>query len=125
MAIEINESGYESFRQAINSSLTAGSQWDYIELFDDNNNIVTRVSVTGDSRFSWTTKKTDQTQEATGTVSGSDSDISTPVTLVGSRLKAADSDTADVKHEEGFSDALIENDSDYVKIIHQVEVPQV
>jgi len=125
MATEINTSGYESLRQAINSSLTAGDQWDYIELFDDTGSIVTRVSITSDSRFSWNTTETDQTQEVKGTVSGSDGDISTPVKLSGSRLKATDSDPADVKHEEGFADATISGSGDDVTVTHEVEVPQV
>ena len=78
---EINESGYQTIRALINSGETAPSQWDYIELKDGQGTIVTRVSITGDSRFSWSTTQSDQTQTVSGTVSGSDSDITTTVTL--------------------------------------------
>jgi hypothetical protein len=120
---EINNSGYQNIRKVVNSSLTS-SQWDYIELQDTNDNIVTRVSITGDSRFSWTTAATDQTQTAQGTVSGSDSDISTTVTLAKSVLKATNTAAADELHTETFPDATLANSSDEVKITHNVEVPK-
>lgn len=122
---EVNNSGYETVRALINSSLTVPSQWDYIELQDDTDSVVTRVSITGDSRFSWTTGATDQTQTVTGTVTGGDADITTTVTITQSVLKNADSDTADELHSETMADATLASDSDSVDISHNVEVPQV
>lgn len=126
MASEINEVGYETIRTLVNSSLTTAGSWDYIELLDTNDNIVTRVSITTDSRASWTTASdTSQTQTVEITVTGADADITTPVTLQESILKNTDSDTADELHRDTMTNAPIEQSSDEVTVQHNIEIPQV
>ena len=129
MAQEITESGYESFRQLVKSADAAPSQWDYIELVDDTDTAVTRVSITGDSRASWSeldkdTSGSDETMEATITVTGGDADISTPVTIVESRLFDTSSG-GNAKSVDTFTQATLDADSDELTVEHQAEVPQV
>lgn len=121
---EINEAGYETHRRIVNSGLTPPAQWDYIELRDDQDAAVTRIEISDDERAEWTSTVTDQTQTVEVTVSGSDADISTPVTLAESALYNVDTG-GDELHSDSMPDALIENDDDEVIVVHSIEVPEV
>ena len=122
---EINEAGYETLRSVVNSEEAVEAEWDFIELIDDEGNIETRIEISTDSRASWTTAITDQTQEVEVTVQGSDSDITTPVTLSESALKNEDSDAADEMHRDTMTDATLSEDDDQVTVRHSIEVPEV
>lgn len=129
MAQEITEDGYSSIRSLIKSVDAVPNQWDYIELIDDTGSVVTRVSITGDSRASWSeldkdTSGTNETMEATITVTGGDSDITTPVTIVESRLFDV-STGGNAKSIDTFTQATLDAATDKLTVNHQVETPQV
>lgn len=129
MATELTNAGYESIRDLVRSAATAPAQWDYIALIDDTGSEVTRVSITGDSRASWSEEDqdsdaTDETMTATITVTGGDSDISTPVTIVESRLFDVSTGGSSLS-EDTFTQATLEASSDQLKVEHKVEVPRV
>lgn len=126
---ELPTAGYVSIRDLIKSSATAPSQWDYIALVDDGGSEELRVSITGDSRAGWSEKDKDadtenETMVATIEVSGSDADITQPVTIVESRLYDVSSGGSPLSTDT-FTGATIDEDSDDLKVEHEVEVPQV
>lgn len=120
---EINTAGYDTIKKLVNSSETAPSQWDYIEIQNSGTEVL-RVSITTDSRASWTSSATDQTQVVSFTVSGGDSDISPPQTVDTSVIKNADSSTAPEISTESFSSVDIQS-GDTLELTHEIEVPQV
>lgn len=129
MPTELTEAGYESIRDLVRSAATAPAQWDYIALIDDTGSEVLRVSVTGDSRASWSEEDqdvsgTDETMVATITVSGGDADITTPVTINESRLYDTNSGGSSLS-EDTFTNATLQASSDELTVEHRIEVPQV
>ena len=74
---ELTSDAYLSIRNYVNSS----TGWDYIELYDDAGNAVTRVSITGDTRCQWLDEDGDKTLQIEFDVSGSDANIPIPTTL--------------------------------------------
>ena len=124
MATEVPEAGYESIRKFIDSGRTTESSWDYIELRDSSDAQVIRVSVTGDSRASWTHAAGDQTLTVEIEVAGSDSDIPTGTTFTGSALFNESSGGSQYSYD-GFPDATIETTDDTLIVTHNIEVPQV
>lgn len=116
MASEIPSAGYTDLRDYVRNN------WDYIELVDDTDSVVLRVSVSGDSRASWTDNG--QTQLAEITVSGSDADITTPVTIDESRLFDVSSGGS-AYSSDTFAAATLQQDSDELTVQHEVQIPQV
>lgn len=116
MASEIPTAGYTDLRDHVRNN------WDYIELVDDTGSAVLRVSVSGDSRASWTDNG--QTQLAEITVSGSDSDITTSVTIAESRLFDVAS-AGSAYSSDTFANATLSQDTDELTVQHEVQVPQV
>lgn len=129
MVTELTNAGYESIRDLVNSSRSSPSQWDFIALIDDGDSEVTRVSITGDSRAQWIvedrdTDSTNETMVVEFTVTGSDSDISTPVTLAESRIYDTSSGGNSLS-EDTFSNITLSADEDEMTLVHAVEIPQV
>jgi hypothetical protein len=79
---EITKEGYQSIREFAVSSYSTPNEWDYLALYDSDKNEITRVSITSDSRFSWSDLDEDNVSSITGTIKGSDSDIPTDGTTV-------------------------------------------
>jgi len=121
---ELTTQGYQTFRDYVNSSATTPSPWDYIEIYDDSGSAVTRVSITGDSRCQWKDTDGDNVLEVEFVVSGSDSDISPPVTLQKSSLWNAGSGGSQCTVEEQFADATLNQSGDTVTITHTIKIPQ-
>lgn len=121
---ELTLAGYQTFRDYINSSNATPSAWDYIEIYDDAGNAVTRVSITGDTRCQWLDVDGDNVLKVEFDVTGSDSDISLPVTLQKSALWNASSGGTQATVKEQFADATLNQSGDNVTITHTVKIPQ-
>ena len=78
---ELTSDAYQSIRDFVNTSTEVPNDWDYIELYDDASNAVTRVSITGDGRCQWLDVDGDKTLQIEFDVTGSDGDIPIPTTL--------------------------------------------
>lgn len=121
---ELTTAGYQTFRDYLNSSNATPSAWDYIEIYDDTGTAVTRVSITGDSRCQWLDVDGDNVLKVEFDVTGSDSDISLPVTLQKSALWNASSGGSQTTVKEQFANATLNQDGDNVTITHTLNVPQ-
>lgn len=121
---ELLSSGYQTIRDFANSSATTPSSWDYIEIYDDASNAVTRVSITGDSRCQWLDKDGDSVLKVEFVVQGSDSDITQPVTLESSAIWNASSGGSQITTKEQFASATLNQDGDKVTITHTLKIPQ-
>ena len=78
---ELTSDAYQSIRDFVNSSTGVPNDWDYIELYDDASNAVTRVSINIDDRCQWLDEDGDKTLQIEFDVTGSDGDIPIPTTL--------------------------------------------
>lgn len=124
MASEVNEEAYQDFRQVVNSSLSTPNQWDWIALIDDSGVEHTRIQISADSRAQWMTDETNQTQQVEVTVTGSDSDINTTVTLAESALYEVSSGGT-ARHRDSMTSATLAEAGDEVTVRHNIETPQV
>lgn len=121
---ELTTAGYQTLRDYVNSSNSTPSPWDYIEIYDDAGNAITRVSITGDSRSQWLDVDGDNVLKVEFDVTGSDTDISLPVTVQKSALWNASSGGSQCTAKEQFANATLNQDGDNVTITHTVNVPQ-
>lgn len=121
---ELTTAGYQSFRDYLNSSTTTPDAWDYIEIYDDAGSVVTRVSITGDSRCQWLDADGDNILKVEFDITGSDGDISMPVTLQKSAIWNAATDGSQVTAKEQFANATLNQSGDNVTVTHTIEVPQ-
>jgi hypothetical protein len=121
---ELTSAGYQTLRDYANSSNASPSDWDYIEIYDDASNAVTRVSITGDARCQWLDVDGDKTLKVEFDVTGSDSDIAYPVTLQKSAIWNASTGGSQVTVKEQFANATINQDGDNVTITHSINIPQ-
>lgn len=123
---ELTSGGYQSLKDFVNSSTVVPNDWDYIEIYDDSQTAVTRVSITGDSRCQWLDADGDKTLKVEFVVTGSDSDISLPVTL---EYSAIFDDTSansgrQITPKEQFATATLNQNGDTVTITHSIDIPQ-
>lgn len=114
MATELPTAGYEDLRDH------AQTAWDYVELVDDADAVVTRFQISTDTRASWVTNG--NVRELTVTVKGSDADITTPVTIVESRLFDV-STGGSALSADTFTGATLDADGDELTITHKLEIP--
>lgn len=114
---EVSSYGYQSIRNYIESS------WKYIELQDELNNPVLRLSPS-DLRVTWIHNAGEQTLKLQIIVKGSDTDITYPVTFGKSSIFDV-ATGGNAYSEESFTVFTIESDNDELTIIHSIEVPQV
>ena len=114
---EIRTEGYQSLRDFI------VTEWDYIELYDDTGSSVTRVSVSGDSRFQWQDLDGDNILQVYGEVSGTDSDIPLGTDLTYAALWDAASGGNQITQLEKYATHPINQAGDGMKLTHNVEVP--
>lgn len=123
---EILTAGYQSLRDFLNSGATTPNEWDYIEVYDDTGSVVTRVSITGDSRCQWLNDDGDSVLEVEFDITGSDSDITLPVTLEKSAIwddSSANGGTQ-ITAKESFASATLNQSGDNVVITHTLNIPQ-
>jgi hypothetical protein len=121
---ELTSAGYQSLRDFLNSSTTTPPNWDYIEIYDDAQNPVTRVSITGDSRCQWLDSDGDKTLKVEFVVTGSDADIPLPTTLEYAAIWDDGSAGSQVTPKEQFATATINQDGDNVTITQSIDIPQ-
>jgi hypothetical protein len=121
---ELTAAGYQTLKDYVNSSSGTPNAWDYIEIYDDAGNPVTRVSITGDGRCSWGDADGDNLLQITFDVTGSDGDISTPVTLQKSAIWNASSGGSQCTAKEQFANATLNQAGDNVTITHSINIPQ-
>lgn len=121
---ELTTAGYQTIRDYGNSSVTNPSSWDYIEIYDDADNAVTRVSITGDTRCQWLDIDGDKVLKVEFVITGSDSDITIPVTLQKAAIWNEASGGSQITAKEPFADAKFNQSGDSVTITHTINIPQ-
>jgi len=121
---ELTTEGYQSFRDFVNSSTAIPNEWGYVEIYDDAQNPVTRVSITGDSRCQWLDDDGDKTLKVEFDVTGGDSDITLPVTIQYSAIWDASTGGRQVTAKEQFASATLNQSGDNVTITHSIDIPQ-
>ena len=121
---ELTSDAYQSIRDFVNSSTGVPNDWDYIELYDDASNAVTRVSITGDGRCQWLDVDGDKTLQIEFDVTGSDGDIPVPTTLKHSAVWDSESGGRQITVKEQFAEAVINQSGDNVVITHSIDIPQ-
>lgn len=114
---EISSYGYQSLRDYIQSN------WKYIELQNELNNPVLRLSPS-DTRVTWIHNAGEQILKLQIIVKGSDTDITYPVTFTKSLIFDV-ATGGNAYSEEPFTAFTIESDNDELTVIHSIEVPQV
>jgi hypothetical protein len=114
--IEITNAGYQEIRNYIQSS------WNYVELRDADVAIM-RIP-TSDPRCEWLHSVGDQVLKLQITLAGSDADISLPATMSGVALYNT-STGGEALTIGAFTAVTLEELEDQLKIIVQVEVPEV
>jgi len=121
---ELTSDAYQSIRDFVNSSTGVPNDWDYIELYDDVSNPVTRVSITGDGRCQWLDEDGDKTLQIEFDVTGSDGDIPVPTTLKYSAVWDSASGGRQITVREQFAEAVINQSGDNVVITYSIDIPQ-
>ena len=121
---ELTSDAYQSIRDFVNTSTEVPNDWDYIELYDDASNAVTRVSITGDGRCQWLDVDGDKTLQIEFDVTGSDSDIPVPTTLKYSAVWDSANGGRQITVKEQFAEAVINQSGDNVVITHSIDIPQ-
>jgi len=121
---ELTSDAYQSIKDFVNSSKGVPNDWDYIELYDDASNAVTRVSITGDGRCQWLDVDGDKTLQIEFDVTGSDGDIPIPTTLKYSAVWDSASGGRQITVKEQFAEAVINQSGDNVVITHSIDIPQ-
>lgn len=120
---EITSDGYQSLREFVVSDLPTPADWDYLALYDETKSEWGRISISGDSRFSWTDLDGDAVIEITGTIQGDDSDIT--LTQIFQYSAVYDSATGGrrVTEIEQFPQAVLNQPGDDVTVTHTIELP--
>ena len=121
---ELTSDAYQSIRDFVNTSTEVPNDWDYIELYDDASNAVTRVSITGDGRCQWLDVDGDKTLQIEFDVAGSDGDIPIPTKLKYSAVWDSESGGRQITVKEQFAEAVINQSGDNVVITHSIDIPQ-
>ena len=117
MSTEIREAGYQTIRDFIESD------WDYIELRDDDDSQVTRIQISEDDLAQWVHASDAQVLEVEVEVQGEDDDIPLDTTFTGSALYNEESGGDELSFDD-FSSALIGSEGDILIVTHEIEVPQ-
>ena len=121
---ELTSDAYQSIRDFVNSSTGVPNDWDYIELYDDAGNAVTRTSINIDDRCQWLDVDGDKTLQIEFDVTGSDGDIPVPTTLKHSAVWDSASGGRQITVKEQFAEAVINQSGDNVVITHSIDIPQ-
>jgi len=114
---EITNAGYQTIRDFIQSN------WSYVEIRNSSGAAIIRIS-TSDSRCSWIHAPGDQVLKLQVIITGSDSDITLPITIAGAAMYDVASG-GNALAEGTFTAATLEADADQVKVEIDIQVPQV
>ncbi|MGG4039292.1 hypothetical protein [Heyndrickxia ginsengihumi] len=114
---EITTQAYQNLRDYIQSN------WQYIELQDDSDGAILRLSPS-DSRVTWTHNAGDQTLKLQIVVKGSDTDITLPKTFASSHIFNVATGGISFS-DESFTPFTMSTDQDELTVIHNIQVPQV
>lgn len=116
MVQSFNSGGYEDVRGYIQSN------WTFVALIDDGGAEETRIDVPNDSRASFSSGSASNPVEITITVTGGDSDITTPVTLAETASYKTSSSSTSLANDT-MTNATLEASNDELTITHQIEHP--
>ena len=114
---EITSHAYQNLRDYIQSN------WQYIELQDEQNNPILRLSPS-DNRVSWIHNAGDQTLKLQIIIKGSDTDITLPTNYAKSLIFNVATGGQPLS-EESFSPFTMESEQDELTVIHEIQVPQI
>jgi hypothetical protein len=121
---KLTSDAYQSIKDFVNGSTEDPNNWDYIELYDDASNAVTRVSITVDGRCQWLDVDGDKTLQIEFDVTGSDDDIPIPTTLKHSAVWDSESGGRQITAKEQFAKTVINQSGDNVVITHSIDIPR-
>jgi hypothetical protein len=121
---ELNQEGYQAIRDYVVSSASTPNSWGYIELYDDTSSAITRINIVSNDRCGWSDIDGDNVLKIELTLSGGDSDITTPVTVSESAIWTQSSGGIMVTQKESFAEATLSEDGDTVNITHTIKLPQ-
>lgn len=127
MPEELTSYGYEQMRLAVLPQYTAGEEFQYVALLDENQNEITRIDTLNDTRATWTTTQSDQRiQRVELEVTGGDSDMYTPVTLQYTQSFGVGTDGTPLSPPVELSDVReFRADEDGGVITHNIQIPEV
>jgi hypothetical protein len=108
--------GFEDLRSYIQSN------WTHAEFIDDSGSVIFRLSISGDGRLSWTSGSASNPLTLESQFTGSDSDISLPVTFRRVDLYKGSGATTRMGNDTHI-DATLEASADSVTITTDVEMP--
>lgn len=117
MASEVSSAGYQDLRDYIQN------YWIYIELRNSQGNPVLRLG-TLDPRVSWKHAAGAQELILQIEISGSDADITLPVTIAGSAI-FKESTGGDSRSEDTFTVVTLEDALDKATIRHKIQIPEI
>jgi hypothetical protein len=117
MTSPIESAGYTDLRSYVESN------WTTIALLDSNDSEITRIDLESDGRVNLVSDSATNPLEYEITITGSDSDISLPVTIDTTEVYKSSSATTRMGTDT-YSDATIKKSQDEVTITHQIALPQ-
>lgn len=122
---EVTEDAYQSIREFVVSEHSNPNEWDYITVYDDSEDEVTRIQISDDDRFDWVDLDGDRTVTVEGEITGSDSDIPTDGTTIEYvALHDSDSDGRRLTEITQVSALEFNQDGDTMEIEFPVEIPR-
>jgi hypothetical protein len=118
MTSPIESAGYTDLRSYVESN------WTTIALLDTNNSEITRIDLQNDSRVTLVSDSATNPLEYQIKITGSDSDISLPVTIDTTEVYKSSSATTRMGADT-YADATLQESGDELTLTHQVALPQV
>jgi len=115
---EILNAGYQTIRDFVEAN------WTHVELRDDVGATIVRLEIATDARCSWIHSPGDQTLKLQVVITGSDADITLPQTFGGAAMYNVASG-GDTLAEDTFTEATLEAAEDQLKVVIDIEIPQV
>jgi len=117
--MKFESAGYDDLRTAI------VDRWTHLALVDSNGNEATRIDIPADGRASWVTTSGNP-YTLSVTVTGGDSDISTPVTIVRGELYTSGTATSRVAYDAvGSPQPTLEASKDELTVTLDAELPDI
>lgn len=115
-----DSAGYEDLRQAVLD------RWTHVAIVNGNGNEETRIEIAADARTQWTNTASSNPITLSVTIQGSDSDISTPTTVLRAELYKSSTATSRLSHDSVSSpQPTLEAPNDEVTLTIDVEEPDV
>jgi len=114
---EITTAGYQTIRDFVQAN------WTYIELRDNAGAAVLRLPTT-DTRVHWIHTAGDQVLKLEVVITGSDADITLPVTIAGAAIYNVNVGGSALA-EDVFTAATLTAAEDQLKVVVNIEIPQV